>query len=111
MTMESLVTILNSVFSSENNGCVTAILKYEDYQVTMNFIPDSEEYYIIMFGEKGTSVREIDASMVYMLGFEKFVEMLRTQSMPTKLENLEAVVETFNSLVQSFTSKLEVFIG
>lgn len=110
MTMEIFGYNPKAVIASENNGCVTSILKYEQYQVTMNFIPDSKEYFVTLFGENGTIIREIDISIVYKLGFEKFVEMLRTQKMPIPLDNLNAIVETFNSLVQSYTTKSEILI-
>ena len=72
MTMQAFGYNPKSVLASENNGCVAAIVQYENYQVTMNFIPDNHEYYAVLFGEKGTFIREIDIGGSYLNGFEKF---------------------------------------
>lgn len=108
MTMAIFGYEPKSVLASENNGVVSAVLKYADLQVTMNFIPGAKEYYVVLYGENGTLIREIDISLVYRLGFERFVEMLRTQKLPLPLENLYSVVETFNAVVESYTNKYEI---
>lgn len=110
MTMAIFGYNPNSVVASENNGTVTSILKYEDYQVTMNFIPGAKEYHVVLYGENGTFVREIDISIVYRLGFEKFVEMLRTNKLVMPLENLYSVVKTFNGIVEAYGTKKEVYL-
>lgn len=97
-----------SVVASENNGSVTAIINYNSYQVTLNFIPGSKEQFAILHGEDGTIIREIDISICYLNGFEKFVEMLRTEKLPTPLEHLYAPVELLNTIVKSYTEKEEV---
>jgi predicted dehydrogenase len=111
MTMAIFGYNPKAVVASENNGIVTSILKYEKYQVTMNFIPGAKEYHVVLFGENGTLVREIDISIVYRLGFEKFVEMLRTNKLVMPLENLYSVVQTFNAIVEAYTTKTEVQIN
>jgi predicted dehydrogenase len=108
MTMQAFGYNPISVLASENNGCVAAIVQYENYQVTMNFIPDNHEYYAVLFGEKGTFIREIDIGGSYLNGFEKFAGMLRTSKMPEPFENLYAPVELLNAVVESYTNNTGV---
>lgn len=110
MTMAIFGYNPKSVVASENNGTVTSILKYDNYQVTMNFIPGAKEYHVVLYGENGTLVREIDISIVYRLGFEKFVEMLRSKKLVMPLEDLYSVVETFNGIVEAYSTKKEVYL-
>jgi Predicted dehydrogenases and related proteins len=102
-----------SVMASEKNGNVVATVKYDEYQIIMNFIPDAREYYAIVFGENGTMFREIDINMAYKLGFDKFAGMLRTKVMPCPLEHLYAPVELMNAVVESYKTgkeiKLDIF--
>lgn len=100
-----------SVVASENNGAVTAILKYERYQITLNFIPGSKEYYAVLHGENGTIIREIDISICYLNGFEKFAEMLRSGKHPLPLENLYKPVSLLNAVVDSCKMGKEIYLG
>lgn len=111
MTMAAFGYNPKSVAASENNGSVTATVNYENYQVTMKFIPGSSEYHAILFGENGTILREIDISTCYINGFEQFVDMLRTGKLPMPLEHLYAPVELLNAVVKSYTEKTEVLLN
>lgn len=111
MTMAAFGYNPKSVVASENNGSVTAIVNYDNYQVTMKFIPGSTEYHAILFGENGTILREIDISTCYLKGFEEFVNMLRTGKLPIPLEHLYAPVELLNAVVKSYTEKAEVILN
>lgn len=108
MTLASFGYDPKSVTASENNGNVVATVKYNNYQVIMNFIPGSSEYYAVVFGEKGTIIREIDINITYRLGFDKFAEMLRTRKMPLPLENLYTSVVLLNAVVEAYKSGVEV---
>lgn len=108
MTLAAFGYKPKSVFASENNGCVAAIVRYDKYQVTLNFVPKNNEYYAILFGEKGTIIREIDIAGSYRNGFEKFAEMLKTKQMPETFEQLYAPVELQNAIVESYTKGLPV---
>lgn len=108
MALEIFGYDVKSVTSSKSKDCVTAILKYSDYQVTLNFVEDLMEYNLIIIGEKGTIVRNIDISNVYKLGFERFVNMLRTKKQPYPLENIYSSVKVFNSLVESYKENLSI---
>ena len=108
MTLASFGYDPRSVTSSEKNENVVATVKYDNYQVVMNFIPGASEYYAVVFGESGTMIREIDINISYRLGFDKFVEMLRTGKMPLPLENLYTTVVLLNAVVESYKSGVEV---
>jgi len=99
-----------SVLASECNGCVAAILKYDNYQVTMNFIHECREYFAILHGEKGTFIREIDIHGCYDLEFGAFARMMRTREPVESYEHLYAPVEVMNAVVESMNSKKEVEI-
>lgn len=111
MTLAAFGYSPKSVVATEQNENVVAVLKYDNYQVIMNFIPDASQYYAVVFGESGTMIREIDINIVYMLGFDKFAGMLRSGKMPVPYENLFAPVEVANAIVSSFESKAEVRIN
>ncbi len=108
MTLKAFGYDAKSVLASENNGCVTAILKYDRYQITMNFIPYSKEYFAILYGDKGTMVREIDITGCYILEFEEFARMMRTKEPVEKFEHLYAPVELLNCVMESVRQKTEI---
>lgn len=110
MTLSSFGYNPISVLASENNGCVAAIVQYENYQVTMNFIPGNHEYFAVLFGEKGTFIREIDITGSYLNGFEKFAGMLRTGEMPESFEHLYTPVEMLNAVAESFETGKRVYL-
>lgn len=99
-----------SVIASENNGIVTAVVKYEKYQISLNFIPGSNEYYAVLFGENGTIVREIDINGCYLNGFDRFVSMLRSGKLPMPLENLYKPVALLNAIVESYETGEEIYL-
>lgn len=110
MTMAAFGYDAKSVIASEKNGNVVATVKYDNYQVVMNFIPGVREYYAVVFGENGTMMREIDISICYMKGFEEFAGMLRTGKIPIPLEQLYAPVELLNAVVKSYQTGTEVVL-
>jgi predicted dehydrogenase len=97
-----------AVVSSINKEDMISILKYDDYQVVLNFIEKIDEYSLVMIGEKGAMLRNIDISEVYKQGLAKFIEMLRTKEMPFPIDNLLVAVKVFNAIVESSKSKSEV---
>jgi len=110
MTMAAFGYDVRSVSATGNNGNIIAVAKYDTYQVTMDFTSDLNEYYTVVFGEKGTLVKEIDISIILKLGLEKYVGMLRTGKMPLPLEKLYAPVRLLNAVVKAYKSGKEVFI-
>lgn len=108
MTLTAFGYDVRSVVASEKNENVIAVVKYDNYQVVMNFIPGSKENYVVLYGENGVIIGEIDISGCYIKGFEKFVQMLRTRKLPEPLDNLYASVNLLNAVVQSYNTKTEV---
>jgi Predicted dehydrogenases and related proteins len=108
MTMKAFGYNARSVMASENNGCIAAVVKYDAFQVTMNFIPDSKEYFAILFGENGTIVREIDTTGCYRYDFKEFEKMMKTKLQLEPYEHLFAPVELLNAVVESYTQGKEV---
>lgn len=99
-----------SVIASEKNGIVTAIVKYDRYQITLNFIPGSNEYYAVLYGENGTIMREIDINGCYLSGFERFAAMIRSGKLPIPLEALYKPVALLNAIVESYETGDEIYL-
>ncbi len=110
MTLGSFGYNPKSVVARYTGDCVTAILKYDDFHVTMNFIKDHNQYFAVLYGENGTIIREVDISMSYMHGMDKFVEMLRTGKMPLSFEQMYAPVEVLSAIEEAFKTGREVEI-
>lgn len=111
MALEVFGYDVKSVTASKSKDCVTAILKYSDYQITLNFIEELAEYNLTIFGEKGTLAKNIDISNVYKLGFERFANMLRTKKQPFELDNIYSSVKVFNALVESYNKNKEILVA
>jgi predicted dehydrogenase len=112
--VEMLMTIfgydVKSVSTSVNNGSVVAIAKYDRYQIIMNFTRKSHRYIGIIYGEKENIVREIDISIIYRLGFIKFIEMLKSGKAPLSHEQLVSPVILLNGIDKSIKENREVFL-
>ncbi|NLY17916.1 MAG: Gfo/Idh/MocA family oxidoreductase [Clostridiaceae bacterium] len=101
---------VKSVITSESNGNIIAVAKYDRYHVVMNFTKEAPRYLGIIYGEKKTIVREIDISIVYRLGFAKFAEMLNTRKIPLPLNHLLAPVVLLNAIEKSLKTGREIFL-
>lgn len=110
MAMAAFGYDARSVIASENNGLVTAIVKYDNIQLTLNFIPGCKEYYAVLYGENGTMIREIDINGCYLKGFIEFAEMLRKGKLPLPFEHLYAPVELLNAIKESYETGEEIFM-
>ena len=108
LTLKAFGYDVKSVTARENNGCVTAIIQYDRYQIVMNFYPYCMESYAILYGEKGVMIREIDISGSYELEFEKFAEMMRTKKLVETFDDLYAPVELLNGIMKSLETHEEV---
>ena len=102
MTLEAFGYDYISVIASEQDENVMAVIKYDRYQVMINFIPAAKEYCAILYGDNGILRREIDIAGCYLDGFEKFVSMLRTSTLPEPLENLYGSVALLNNIVKAY---------
>ncbi len=93
-----------SVLASATGGCVTAIVRYEDYQVTLDFIPGAQEYHVVMHGEKGTWIREIDLTDLYRYEFEHFAQAMRSGRTDDTAQELYAPIEMLDAILASLAS-------
>lgn len=110
MTLKAFGYDAKSVFARENNGCITAILQYDKYQITMNFLPESWQSLAILYGDKGVMVREIDITGCYKLEFDRFAELMRTKKPVETYDELYAPVDLLNCIMESLETKKEVEI-
>ncbi len=88
-----------------NNGNINVTVFYDDKNVNINFNNKTGgKYYGMVLGDKNSVVTEFDLSVIYKLGFAKFVEMLRKKVMPLTLEELVKPVYMLNSILDSLES-------
>jgi len=99
-----------SVTANENNGGVVALVNYDQFQVALNFLPDTTPYEAILYGQKGTMNKEIDISGCYRYGFAQFAEMLHTGKSPTSFEQIETPVKLLNAIKDSYETKRTVIL-
>ncbi len=102
MTLQAFGWDMRRVTARENNGVVTVIGEYDEYPVTMNFIPNNNVYYAVLYGDNGVITREIDISTCYEGGFAHFYEMLKTEKMPESYERLFKPVALLNAIEKSY---------
>ncbi len=102
---------VKSVYASKlshNNICVIA--KYEDKQVCLSYQELYQHTAVSVYGTETTATMEIDASFIYRLGFEKWLEMLRTGRMPLCFDDLVQPVYMLNAIQKSIDEGREVTI-
>jgi len=102
---------IKSVEASVKNDYAVAVANYDNFRVSLNFTKGAGQHFCILHGNKKSVVREIDISIIYKLGFTKFVEMLRTGKRPIALEKLLAPVVFLNALNKSIETGKEVFLS
>lgn len=100
-----------SVIATENNGSVSAIVKYSKYNIVLNFLKDAPEHYLMINGSKSTVIQELDSPVLpYYNGFQEFAKMLQTGVQPLSYSQLYASVSLMNAMIQSYSEKREVGI-
>jgi predicted dehydrogenase len=99
-----------SVNSFEKNGTVTSVLGYDKYNIVLNFIPDSNRSYCVVFTQKDTIIREIDLSLVFKEQMHRFIDMLDTKVMPQNLSCLHESVKVVNAVIKSYEKNHEVIL-
>lgn len=111
--IEILTTIfghaIRSIKTDVHCNNLIAIVKYDTFTVTINF-SQTDQFFGTIYTDSKVVTREIDISMVYKLGFSKFVEMLRTGKMVEDYESLRQPVKLLNALEQSIQTEKEIFI-
>lgn len=86
---------------------ISVIVKYDTFQVVLNFV-DSGDYFITVYGDARSLTQQMDISVIYRLGFDKFVEMLRSGRMPLSFDNLVKPVYILDAIYRSVESGTEI---
>ncbi len=101
---------LKSVIASKTaEDKISVIAKYKDYQVSLNYV-NSPDYFITVYGDEKSLTSQMDISVIYKLGFDKFVEMLRSGKMPLDFEQLVKPVYILDAIYKSVNENKEVLI-
>lgn len=112
--IEMMLTVFGydvvSVVASENiHDRIAVIANYENCQVTLNFT-SSSDFFITVYGSEHSITTQADISNIYKLGFDKFVEMLRTGRMPLSFDEMVKPVYILDAIHKSVEEKREVYI-
>lgn len=102
---------IKSIYASAiNDGNIAVIAEYEDKQVMLQFFDAVNQYFVTVHGTKGSVTRQLDISIIYKLGFEQFVKMLRSQRMPLSFDELVKPVYMLNAIEQSIKKGVKIEI-
>ena len=110
MCMEVFGWKPKSVMATENHNSVSAIVDYEEYSITCNFVNDCfESYSGIVFSDKA-HVKEISLDKILRYECDAFVEMLRTGKMSHSYYELIAPVFFLDAVKKSYETNKKVDI-
>jgi predicted dehydrogenase len=101
---------VKSVISNVHKGELVATVRYDDFQVILNFAKQASKHMVIVYGEKKTMHRELDTSACYRLGFDKWYKALMTKQNPEPLENLVMPVKVLCAIQESIDTGKEAFV-
>ncbi|MBO7288956.1 MAG: Gfo/Idh/MocA family oxidoreductase [Clostridia bacterium] len=94
-----------------NDGNITVTVFYDDKNVNLNFNGKTGgKYYGLVLGDKNSVVCEFDLSVIYKLGFDRFIKMLKTGKMPLTLDELLKPVYMLNSILDSIKENKKIDI-
>ena len=93
-----------SVIASRNGDNITAIVHYDDFDVTNRFLEGNYNYTLTLNQKSRPTLREVDISMIYQHECENFARMLRTGEMDQSYEDLILPVTYIKALEDSFTN-------
>ncbi|MBQ8742541.1 MAG: Gfo/Idh/MocA family oxidoreductase [Clostridia bacterium] len=103
ITMEIFGYGPRAVTARENNQSVCAIVDYEGFSVTCNFMEKSyTSYSASLFAEQKTEHRAISLGPVFRRGCDNFVNMIRSGKMPASYEELVAPVVFLDAVKRSY---------
>lgn len=98
-----------AVSAEPTNTIVT--VRYTDKLVALNFNGKTSKYFMTVHGAKNSVTLELDISVIYRLGFDQFVWMLRTKRMPLTFANLVTPVYMLHAIKKSLNEGVEVEMG
>lgn len=90
------------VWASRHRGGVTAVVHYEDYEVTNHFLSDAYFYSGTVNTRSGCFYEPLDISEIYTLECRSFARMLRTGEMDFTYEQLLKPVDLLAAIEKSF---------
>lgn len=100
-----------SVIALENNGNVSAVVKYPGYNIALNFLKEAPEHYVLINGSASTFLQELSSPVLpYYNGFREFAGMLRTGIQPLNYSQLYTSVSLLDAILKAYTGKKEVSI-
>ncbi len=112
MTMSIFGYDALSVTAIEHKGNVAAVVKYADFHVTMNFLEKAKSIpYVLVFGENGTIVHELDGTTGYQMGVANFVKMVQGNRAPFPLDHLLKPVVLLQAVDVSMHEHREVALA
>ena len=88
---------------------ISVIVRYDAFQVVLNFV-DSGDYFITVYGDARSLTQQMDISVIYRLGFDKFVDMLRSGRMPLTFDDLVKPVYILDAIYKSVESGGEILL-
>ena len=100
-----------SVLAVRDEGRVTAIFRYPDYDVTGHFVDGMYVYSAAAYGTKNIRQQMIDISSCYALEAANFARMLRTGKADQPMEELLIPVKVMNALEAAYLTGKEQPIG
>ena len=99
-----------SVLAVEKNGSRACILRYGDYDVTLNYTRGTSASTGVIIGKNSNVAREIDISLIYRQEVEAFIETLRTGKMHHSREQLIKPVKVITAMEESVRQGREIAI-
>lgn len=93
-----------AVTAKSFNGNVVALVEYENYTISLQFVGDSYVYFGQIVNASGVYARNVDISIIYRHECEQFADMLRYGKMSHSYEELIAPVFLMNAIHQSYTT-------
>ncbi len=98
------------VTAKRNNDSVMCIVKYENFNVCLQYLSGCWKYFGQIAYGNNIAYREIDLSLGYKHECNAFADMLRDGSMPFTYEELVKAVYFLNAIEESYTTEKTVRI-
>lgn len=99
-----------SVQAFVNNGKVTVVFRYENYDITALFVEDSNSYYAARYSEQGAAAKEINLtgeSPCFRSEFDEFHKLLLGEKQKRSYKDFISPVFVLNAINRSITSGKE----
>ena len=102
---------IKSITTTLHNSELICVANYEKMSVVLNFTNTIADSLCLIHGDKKSYVGKINIDdSTYKLGFEKFVEMLKTGKRPISLDKLVAPTILLTAILESLQTGNEIFL-